>query len=70
MMSVSENIDERVNSLDWGNLSTELDARGSALIKRLMTPDEASQLRPTPLLLQYGVARLFENLEHYPVIRV
>jgi len=38
VMELANDIEERVTSLDWERILSSLDARGNALIERLMTP--------------------------------
>jgi hypothetical protein len=40
----SKNVAERVNAVDWNRVSQYLDAEGSALIERLLSPDECQAL--------------------------
>ena len=43
-MTSSNNIAERVKALDWERVSHDLDAQGSAMIERLLSPDECQAL--------------------------
>ena len=38
-------IDPRVDAIDWHRLGAELDAEGSAIVERLLAPDECAALR-------------------------
>ncbi len=40
----AESIADRINALDWRGISQSLDARGSAMIERLLSPDECQSL--------------------------
>jgi hypothetical protein len=40
----SRSITERVKALDWERVSEELDAQGSAMIERLLSPDECQMV--------------------------
>ena len=39
-LAVGEDLEERAHAIDWGRVSEDLDARGSAVVERLLSPDE------------------------------
>jgi len=41
---VTQGIEERIGALDWKEFSQSLDARGSAVVSRLLSPDECRTL--------------------------
>jgi uncharacterized protein len=42
--AVADEVQERIAGLDWLRVEADLDAEGSALIERLLTPDECASL--------------------------
>ena len=40
---------ERVDALDWERVSQDLDAQGSAVVERLLSPDECQAHTPAPM---------------------
>jgi hypothetical protein len=44
VISSSEEVADRIGALDWGRVSQDLDARGSAMLERLISPGECREL--------------------------
>jgi hypothetical protein len=42
--AVSEEIADRIDALDWGRVSQDLDARGNAMLAGLLSPDECREV--------------------------
>ena len=76
-MTTSNNIAERIKGLDWGRVSLDLDAQGSAMIERLLSPDECQALaglylqddlfRSRIVMGQYGFGRGEYKYFNYPL---
>jgi uncharacterized protein len=76
-MTTSKNIAERIKALDWGLVSLDLDAQGSAMIERLLSPDECQALaglylqddlfRSRVVMGQHGFGRGEYKYFNYPL---
>jgi hypothetical protein len=76
-MTTPENIAERLKGLDWERLALDLDAQGSAMIERLLSPDECQAIaglylqdnlfRSRVVMGQHGFGRGEYKYFNYPL---